>query len=294
MLREGLRAEIPQLPGLVARMRLPRVPLMSPALAAVSALGVSSLVSALVRTLSAASLYLGGVYPVRSQDGITVAADALAITFAFAAARWRGVLATALLLAVLEAERLWLGAPGQQTFCERTATPCDPFGNALAQLKPPALGLALGVAAAVAVHRWVRPGRSGVVALLLGLGIASLVSVAALLAIVPFVGRTPTGTPAAEAFNWVIGGQAAGAVALGLIIGVLGKRPLLGAIAVIIFYIGPWSPSLRDIGAPNRGFVLSIDWRLMIPVWYAAGAIIGIGGGVVVRRLRASVRKPDS
>jgi len=275
---------MPQLSDWAARLRPPTVPLMSPALAAVSALGVSSLVLALVRTFAAAALFIAGVYPIRGPDGITVAADALAVTFAFAAARWRGVLATALLIAVLEGERLWLSAPGQQAFCERVATPCDPFGMALAQLKPPALAVALGVAAAVALHRWVRPGRSGVVSLLLGLGIASLVSVTARLAIVPFVGRAPVGTPAADAFNWVIGGQAIGAIALGIIIGVLGKRPLLGAIAVLIFYIGPWSPSLRDIGAPNRGFVLSIDWRLMIPVWDAAGAIVGIGVGLVLRR----------
>jgi len=269
---------------------------MSPALAAVSALGVSSLVLALVRTFSAAALYIAGVYPVRGPDGITVAADALAVTFAFAAARWRGVLATALLIAVLEAEPLWLSAPGQQVFCARTATPCDPFEMALAQSKPAMLAVALGVAAAVVLHRWVRPGRSGVVSLLLGLGIAALVSVAARLAIVPFIGRAPVGTPAADAFNWVIGGQAVGAVALGLIIGLLGKRPLLGAIAVLIFYLGPWSPSLRDIGAPKRGFVLSIDWRLMIPVWYAAGAIVGIGAGLLLRRrrVRPSVGSPGS
>ena len=100
MLREGLRAELPGLVGLPARIRLPTVPLASPWLAAVSALGVSALVSAIIGTAASASFYLFGpdAIQLRSPAPTTILADALATAFAFGAASWGGVLATAALI----------------------------------------------------------------------------------------------------------------------------------------------------------------------------------------------------
>ena len=89
MLREGLRSELPGLVSLPARIRMPTVPLASPWLAAVSALGVSALVSAIIGTAAGASFYLFGPYAIqlRSAAPTTILADALATGFAFGAAR---------------------------------------------------------------------------------------------------------------------------------------------------------------------------------------------------------------
>ncbi len=288
MLREGLRAELPGLVGRPARIRLPTVPLASPWLAAVSALGVSSLVSAIIGTAASASFYLFGPYAIQLRSAVptTILADALATAFAFGAARWGGVLATAALITVLSIEQLWLGLPSRLLFCERTGTSCDALGTALTQLWPPALGVAVGAVGAITARRWVRPGRPGVVTLLLGLGVVSLLASAARLAIVPFVGRTPTGPEAGYAFDWIIAAGGVAAVALGLIIGIFGTRLLLDGFLVVLVYLGPWSPYflyLRD-GPPSRGFVLWMQWREISPIWSAAAALVAIGGAVLARR----------
>lgn len=293
MLREGLRAELPGLVSLPARLRLPAVPQSSPWLAAVSALGVVSLVSAITGTASSAWFLLFGPYAMqlRNPTATTILADALAIAFAFGAARWRGATAAAGLLTALAIEQLWLGLPGRLLFCERMGTSCDTLEVALTSLWPPAVGIALGAVAAAAGRRAVRHGGPGVVSLLLGLGVAGLLTSAARLAIVPFVGPNPAGTEAATFFDWVIASGAIAAVALGLIIGIFGKRPVPSGVVVLVVYLGTWAPFFYSTyftreGAPGRDFVLAERWREISPIWSAAAALVAIGAGVLIRRSR--------
>lgn len=299
MLREGLRAELPGLVGVPTRMRLPAIPQTSPWLAAVSALGVSSLVSAMIGTASSTLFYLlGPVAPqLRNPTATTILADALAIAFGFGAARWRGATAAAGLLTALAVEQLWIVLPGRLLFCERSGTSCDTPEIVLTQLWPTAVGVAIGAIASTVGRRSARRGGPGVLSLVLGLGVAGLLVSAARLAIVPFVGRNPAGSESAAFFDWVIASGGIAAMALGLIIGIFGKRPVLSGVVVLVVYLGTWAPYFyftyfTSDRAPGRDFVLATQWREISPIWSAAAALAAIGVGALVRRSRT--RRPPA
>ena len=257
---------------------------MAPVLVAVCALGVESLTVALVRTVQSAGLYASGTYLLRNNEPITVLGYALATVFAFGSARWRGVLATVALSAVLWTEQFWLTVPGRQTFCERSGTSCDLASIAWPQLWPEVLGIALGLVAL----RAVRQGRPGIAALALGIGAFTLSFSVARLVFVPFLGVAPVGDAARGAINTVISGQLLGALAAGLVIGALGKRHVVDALVLVIYFLGPWSPQLRVPDVFYTGFRIEKDWQAVIPVGYALVAILGLAIGAVVTRYRAT------
>jgi hypothetical protein len=241
VLREGLRAETPAVFDLAARARRPSVHRMTPALAALGALGVESMTSAFIHSVQGASVLLFGSVPFRATEAISVAAYAVGLLFAFGSARWRGAVAAVLLFAVLWVEQFWLSIPARQAFCAQSGTSCDLLALAWPGLWPELLGVALGILAGRAV-RQVAPGLSAVV---LGIGVAGLAFPLARAAIVPFLGANATGHAGSEALNWIIAAQALGAAALGLVVGLFGRWRAADAIVVAAFYIGPWLPQVR-------------------------------------------------
>ena len=284
MLREGLRAEIPLVFDLAARSRRPSVGEMAPALAALGAFGAESLTSALIRTAQSASVLLFGVFPLRSAEPITIVAYAVGTVFAFGSARWRGAAAAIFLFAVLWSVQFWLGVPSRQLFCERNGTPCGVLALAAQGVWPQVAGIALGIIA----QRAVRHGAPGISALAVGVGLAGLAFPIARLAIVPFVGATPTGPSASEALNWIIAAQALGAAALGVVVGRFGHWRALDAIAIAVLYIGPWLPQIRSFQDVPRPFTLAVDWMLMTPVLYAAVALVALAVGSLRSRYFAT------
>ena len=257
---------------------------MAPALAAVGALGVNSLAVAVIRSAQSVGLYATGTFLLRTNEPPTIAGHALAVLFAFGAARWRGVFAAVALFGALWIEQFWLSLPGRQTFCERSATPCDLVSQAWPQLWPQLLGMALGLVAL----RAVRHGGRGIAALALGIGVFTLSFSVARLAFVPFLGFAPLGEAARGATNTIIGGQLVGALAAGTVLGWFGKRHVTDAIILVVYFIGPWSPQLRAPDLFHRPFDIAIDWPFFIPVGYMLVALIGLALGVIGARYRAT------
>jgi hypothetical protein len=287
VLREGLRAEIPAVFDLAGRARRPVVARMAPALAALGALGAEALTSALLRSAQGAVVLVSGTFPFRSTEFITVVAYAVGVLFAFGSARWRGVAAVVLLFALLWSEQFALATLGNLVFCERSGTSCDLLSRALAGVWPQLLGVVVGVAAG----RAVRQGTAGIAALALGIGVASLAFPIMRVAIIPFVGANPTGQPGYLALIWVIAAQALGAAVLGLVAGRFGRRTAVDALVIAAFYIGPWLPQIRywtEQTPPGRGFILEMDWMLVVPIGYAAVALLGLWAGSVVPRYFAT------
>ena len=284
MLREGLRAEIPFVFDLAARARRPSLSEMSPALAAVGALGARSLTIAFALSIQGGFVLAFGAFPFRATEAITVVAAAVGIAFAFGSARWRGVAAAVLLFAILWIEQFWLAIPGNQLFCERSGTRCDLLASAVAGLWPPLLGIAVGLVAG----RMVRSGTPGISALAVGLGVTGLAFPIVRLAIIPFVGPSPTGQSALAALNWVIAGDALGAAASGLVVGYFGRWRVADAALVAVFFVGPWLPQLRTFQDAPRPFIFAIDWTLVTPVLYAAIALLGWVAGSVAARYFAT------
>lgn len=284
MLRQGLRAEFPAVFDVARRLRRPAVPAMAAALAAVGALGVSSLVAAAMRSVQSVGLYASGTFLLRSSEPVTVAGYAFAVIFAFGVARWRGAFAAVALFGVLWIEQFWLSLPGRQTFCERSATPCDLLSLAWPQLWPQLLGIALGLVAL----RAVRQGGRGIAALALGIGVFTLSFSIARLAFIPFLGVAPLGEAARGATNTIIGGQLVGALAAGMLLGWFGKRHVIDAVIILVYFVGPWSTQLRVPDLFYAGFHFERDWQLFIPVGYALVALIGLTVSVVVARYRAT------
>ena len=257
---------------------------MAPALAAVGALGVSSLVAAAIRSVQSVGLYASGTFLLRSSEPVTIAGYAFAVLFAFGVARWRGVLAAVALFGALWIEQFWLNLPGRQIFCERSATPCDLVSLAWPQLWPELLGIALGLVAL----RAVRHGGPGIAALAVGIGVFTLSFSIARLAFVPFLGVAPLGDAARGATNTIIGGQLVGALAAGVVLGWFGRHHLIDAVIVLVYFVGPWSPQLRVPDLFYRPFDIAIDWPLFIPVGYALVTLIGLALGVIGARYRAT------
>lgn len=282
MLREGLRAEIPAVFDLAARARRPSVRLMSPALAALGAVGAQSLTTALFHT--AQGVYVFGIILFRGQEPITVIAFAVGALFAFGSARWRGVGAAIVLFAVLWIEQFWLAIPGNQLFCERSGTRCDLVATAFAGLWPQVLGIALGLVAG----RVVRQGAPGISGLAVGVGLAGLALPVARLAIIPFVGPNPTGESGFYALNWIIAAQTLGAAVLGLVLGYFGRWRIADAVVIAAFFLGPWLPQLRTFQDAPRPFIFAIDWTLWTPVLYAAVALLALATGAVIARYFAT------
>jgi hypothetical protein len=284
MLREGLRAEIPFVFDLAARARRPVVLRMSPALAALGALGARSLTTALALSIQGGSVLAFGVFPFRSPEPITVVAAAVGVAFAFGSARWRGVVAAVSLFALLWIEQFWRAIPGNQLSCERNGTRCDLLASAVAGLWPPLLGIAVGLVAA----RVVRRGAPGISALAVGVGLTSLAFPIVRLAILPFVGSSPTGRSALEALNWIIAVEALGAAVLGLVVGYFGRWRVADVVLIAMFFVGPWLPQLRTFQDAPRPFIFAIDWTLVTPVLYAAVALLGFAAGSVAARYFAT------
>ena len=284
VLREGLRAEIPFVFDLAARARRPSVRGMSPALAALGALGARSLTTALAFSIQGGFVLAFDVFPFRAPEAITVVAVAVGVVFAFGSARWRGVVAAVLLFAVLWIEQFWLAIPGNQLFCERSGTRCDLWASAFAGLWPPLLGIGLGLVAG----RMVRAGVPGISALAVGVGLTALAFPIVRLAIVPFVGSSPTGQSAREALNWIIAVEALGAAVLGLVVGYFGRWRVADVMLIAVFFVGPWLPQLRTFQDAPRPFIVAIDWTLVTPVLYAAIALLGLVAGSVAARYFAT------
>lgn len=264
---------------------------------ALAALGVQTLVAALITTLYYVALLMFN-FAVPLRDGITILSYAAAIALAQASARWRGVAAAMLLFAVLWLEQFALSAPGRELFCDRSGgsplqpSVCDTAALAFRQLWPIGVGVVAGALAA----RFLRTGPPGRLALPLGIAVYALVFPLARLATLPFGGPTPQGPPAAEAISWLISLQAAGAFAAGVLVGLLGRRVLLNALLFVAFFAGPWIPQIRLLGQVPRPFILSIDWQTFVPVGYAALALFGmlLGLGVTrVRRIRRTSAAED-
>ena len=288
MLREGLRAEVPGLFELAARVRRPHVPAMPAWQAALGALGVEALIVAAMMTLQSAMVFASGQFLIRSRDPVTVVAYAAALVFARGAGRLRGALAAIALFAALWAGQFWVSIPGQLRFCQGAGRSCDLMAIAFGQVWPIAFGIVIGFFA----HRAVRTGPPGHAALALGVGVSALVVPIARLGLMPFVGPAPTGQAAADAFRWFIGLQIIGAFAGGAIAGRFGRRHAIHALVLAVYFVGPWLPQLYMLRDTPRGvgFELARDWQLYTPVLYAAAAVVGVVlGAISARRARAPV-----
>jgi hypothetical protein len=266
-----------------ARLRRPSVTRMSPALGAVGALGVQALTNAAFRTVQSAWLYASGTYLMRNAEPITVLGFALATIFAFGSARWRGVIAAVALFGAFWLEQFALSAPGRQTFCERSGSPCDWVAIYWPQLWPQLLGIALGLLAL----RAVRQGGPGVAALAIGVAVSTLSFSVGRLAFIPLLGPFPVGDAARGAINTVIGMQILGALAAGAVVGTFGRRHVLDAVILVLFFIGPWSPQLRVPDVFYGGFHIERDWQTVTPVVFALVALLGLAIGALQRRYRA-------
>jgi len=260
--------------------------------AALGALGAEALTLALLRSAQGAVVLVTGTFPFRSVESITVVAYAVATLFAFGSGRWRGVAAAVLLFAVIWSEQFALSIPGNQLFCERSGTRCDLVALAFTGLWPQVLGIALGIV----LGRALRQGTPRIAALAVGVGIAALAFPIARLAIVPLVGPIPSGTAAQDALSWVIGAEALGAAALGLVAGRFGRRTVVDGLIIAGFYLGPWLPQIRvwlQQSPPGIGFVFARDWQLIVPIGYVVVALLGLAVGARVRDQRA-VRTPTT
>jgi len=284
MLREGLRAEIPFVFDLAGRARRPAVLRMSPALAALGALGARSLTTALAFSIQGAFVLAFGIFPFRAPEAITVVAVAVGVALAFGSARWRGVGAAVLLFAILWIEQFWLAIPGNLLFCERSGTRCDLWATAFAGLWPQVLGIVVGLVAGRLVSR----GAPGISALAVGVGLTTLAFAIVRLAILPFVGSSPTGQSAREALNWIIAVEALGAAVLGLVVGYYGRRRVPDVVLIAVFFVGPWLPQLRTFQDAPRPLIFAIDWPLVTPVLYAAVALLGLAVGSIATRYFAT------
>jgi hypothetical protein len=284
VLREGLRAEIPAVFDLAARSRRPVAPAMAPLLAGIGALGVESLTVAVIRTVQSAGLYATGTYPLRNSEPVLVVGYALAIIFAFGVARWRGATAAIGLFAIILIEQAVLNAPGRQTFCERSGSPCDWAAIYWPQLWPELLGITVGILAV----RAVRHGGPGIAALALGIAVFVLSFSVGRLAFVPFLGAAPVGEAGREAANVVVVAELLGALAAGYVIGRFGRRHVFDAAVLIVYFLGPWSPQLRVPDLFFGGFHLEKDWQVVIPVGYALAGLIGLAVAVLQRRYFAT------
>ncbi|HEV2011924.1 MAG TPA: hypothetical protein VGS17_12955 [Candidatus Limnocylindria bacterium] len=131
-------------------------------------------------------------------------------------------------------------------------------------------------------------GRPGVSAVAFGVGVFAFAFPLARITFVPFLGVSPVGEAAHGAFYWVIAVQLLGALAAGLVLGAFGRRHLIDAVVIVVFFIGPWSPQLRVPELFYVGFHLASDWQLFIPVGYALVALLGLGVGTVAARYRAT------
>ncbi len=259
---------------------------MVPALAALGALGAEALTTALLRSVQGAVVLMTGIFPFRSMESITVVAYAVGTLFAFGSGRWRGAAAAVLLFSVLWSEQFALSIPGSQLFCERTGTRCDLLALAFGGVWPQLLGIAIGIA----LGRAVRQGAPRIAGLAVGVGIAGLAFPIARLAIVPFVGPIPSGTAAQDALSWIIGAEALGAAALGLVAGRFGRRTIVDALIIAGFYLGPWLPQIRvwlQQSPPALGFVFERDWQLIVPIGYVVVALLGLAVGARVRDQQA-------
>lgn len=257
---------------------------MGPAFAALGALGVESLTVAVIRTLQSGWLYASGTLLLRNAEPATVLGYALAMLFAFGSARWRGSAAAVALFVSIWIEQFWISAPGRQTFCDRSGTSCDFLAIAWPQLWPPLLGIMLGMLAA----RAVRQGPRGIAALALGIGAFALSAVLARIAFVPFLGWYPLGEAGGAAIGAVIAVQLLGAVVAGLVVGTFGRRHVIDALVIVVYFLGPWSPQLRIPDRSYGGFHLASDWRLFVPVGYAVVALLALAAGSVAARYRAA------
>lgn len=104
----------------------------------------------------------------------------------------------------------------------------------------------------------------------------------------PFLGFNPVGEAARGAIDTVIAVQLAGALAAGLVVGIFGRRRLLDALLLLVFFIGPWSAQLRTFQDLTRPFIFAIDWQSVIPVGYALVALVFLGVGSAAARYRAT------
>lgn len=298
MLIEGLRAELPELFDVAARLRKPSIPRSHPWVAAIAALGVITL----SRQLLAAThgiLLMFGLLPFRSFEATTIAAYALGSLFAFGAARWRGLATAVGIVAMLWIEQFALSIPPMQLFCARSdpsAPPwtCDFGVRAWNDLWPITVGVGLAIALRGGVRRGARRRRG----LALAIGIGALTFPIARLAIVPFVGLTPQGPSAGAAFDWIVGVQLLSALVVGMLAGVWGRHHLLDGALIAGFYLMPWLPSLRNwleaVQARGAGFVFQPDWQVFIPVGYALAAVLGLAFGALVSSARSASRMRNS
>ena len=260
------------------------VPAMTPIFAAVGAVGVESLTVAFVRTVQSAGLFATGTFVLRNNEPVIVLGYALAAAFAFRSARWRGVLAAVALSAVILIEQIALNMPGRQTFCDRSGSPCDWAAIYWPTVWPELLGIAVGVLAG----RVVRRGGPGRAVLAIGIAIFVLSFSVGRLAFVPFLGFAPVGEDAREAVNILMGVQVVGALAAGFVVGSLGKRHLIDAVVLVVYFIGPWSPQLRTPDLFSFGFHIERDWQFLVPVGYALAALVGLALGATRSRYFAT------
>lgn len=286
MLIEGLRAELPELFALAARLRpltVPRMPLWAVVL---GALGVRALTAQLLAGAHSV-LSLFGLLEFRTVEATTIASYAAATLFAFGAARWRGVAAAVAALTLLSVGQLALAAPGRQLFCDRAGPGapgdvCDTSALLVARAWPLVVGIGLGLLA----RRIVRRGPSGTSALALAVGAGALLAGAAQSAIVPLVLPIPAPAEADLLLTWSVVAWMASAVVVWLVAGWWGRRHLLDAAVLVAYALAPWVLSLRSLlDARVAGAAVS-DWRVFAPVGYAACAILALAVAAVIRRSR--------
>lgn len=285
MLIEGLRAELPELFALAARLRplaVPRMPLWAVVL---GALGVRALTAQLLAGAHGV-LSLFGLLELRTVEATTIASYAAATLFAFGAARWRGVAATVAALTLLSLGQLALAAPGRQLFCDRAGPGapgdvCDTSALLAARVWPLLVGIGLGLLA----RRIVRRGRSGTSALALAVGVGALLG-AAQSAIVPLVWPIPAPAEADLLLTWSVGAWMASAVVVGLVAGWWGRRHLLDAVVLVAYALAPWVLSLRSLLDARAAGAAVSDWRVFTPVGYAVSAILALAVAAVIRRSR--------
>ncbi len=91
---------------------------------------------------------------------------------------------------------------------------------------------------------------------------------------------------AGAAINTIIGAQLVGALGAGVVLGHFGRRHILDALVLVVFFIGPWAPQLRIFADTPRPFMLSIDWPFFVPVGYAIVSTVGVLIGVGISRYR--------
>jgi hypothetical protein len=284
MLRDGLRAELPELFRLAGRLRPIAIPAMSPWVAAIAAFGMRALTDQLLRGTAFTLGTLGVWTTLPVVNAITIAANACAILFAFGSARWRGVASALALFGAVWLSQFVISLRAADVACGWTdpsaRLPCGIVSRTVDGLWWIGAGAALGLL----VSRVVRTGERRIAVLAFAFGITSLAYPVTRVLVDPYVGVFWHGA-STDALHAILAVQLIAALVLGAMAGTFGRARLRDAAVIAAFYLLPWLPQFevwrRNTPVP---YSLTRDWQWSAPVGYTFAALAALAVAAMLQQ----------